>query len=143
MSLNIFNGEDIWIDRAHRLGKRREDATKPRPIIVKFSYYKQKEKIIKSGAKFKNCRINVSEDYSKETLNVHSQLWKYGKEAKDLLYTDNTKGIKHCKIAYRRLILTYTTNKNNINATTFTRSFSLDYIQKNARWYVPPIRHSS
>ena len=41
-SLNIFPpGEDIWIERAHRLGRRSfNSATKPRPIIVNFAYYK-------------------------------------------------------------------------------------------------------
>ena len=93
--------------------------------------------------KFKNCPINVSEDFSKETLYVHKQLFKYGKEAKERLYADDVKGIKYYKISYRRLVLTYTSNKNNINAVTFTRSFSLDYIQKNPRWYVPPVRQTN
>ena len=142
-SLNLLNGEDAWIDRAHRLGKRKpENDSKPRPIIVKFAYYKQKEKIIQSGNKFKNCEINVCEDYSKQTLLVHKQLWKYGKQAKETLYHDNLKAITYYKIAYKRLVLTYTTNKNNTTASTFTRSFSLDYIQRNRSWFVPPNHQS-
>ena len=143
VSEDFLNGEDAWIDRAHRLGKRKpENDSKPRPIIVKFAYYKQKEKIIQSGNKFKNCEINVCEDYSKETLLVHKQLWKYGKEAKETLYHDNLKAITYYKIAYKRLVLTYTTNKNNTTASTFTRSFSLDYIQRNRSWFVPPNHQS-
>ena len=93
--------------------------------------------------KFKNCDINVSEDFSKETLNVHKQLLSYGKQAKESLFTDDKKGIKYYKIAYRRLILTYTTDKKKTDALTFTRSFSLDFIKKNQKWYVPPVRQNS
>ena len=32
---------EIPIERAHRLGKIREDNEKPRPIIVKFSFHKE------------------------------------------------------------------------------------------------------
>lgn len=137
-SLNILNGEDIWIDRAHRLGKyKEENETKPRPIIVKFSYYKQKEKIIKNGIKFKHCPINVSEDYSKDTLQTHSKLYNYGKEAKEK-FIDDKLGIKYHKVTYRRLVLTYTTDKNKTDAKTFTKSFSLKDIQSNNKWFVPP-----
>ena len=143
-SLNIFEGNDIWIDRAHRLGRRKaEHDTKPRPIIVKFSYYKQKEKIIKNGIKFKNCPINVSEDYSKETLQMHAKLRNYGKEAKEHSFIDNTKAIKYYKVTYRRLVLTYTTDKNKTDATTFVRYFSLKDIQENSNWFVPPTQNNN
>ena len=144
-SLRIFDDDDeIWVDRAHRLGRRRpENNTKPRPIIVKFSYYKQKQKIINNGSKFKNSPINVSEDYSKETIKVHNQLRQLGKNAKDYLFTDDNKSITHYKVAYRRLVLTYTTNKHSTTAPTFTRSFSLDYIQEHENWFEPPQQHST
>ena len=143
-SLNILEGEDAWIDRAHRIGRRRpENANKPRPIIVKFAYYKQKDKIIKSGRKFKECAINVSEDFSKETLLEHSKLRKHGREAKEFRYKDSMKAIKYYKVTYRRLVVTYTTNKNSVTASTFTKSFSLDQIQDNPNWYMPPNDKSS
>ena len=137
-SLNILEGEDVWIDRAHRLGNRRpEHDTKPRPIIVKFSYFKQKEKIIKSGIKFKNSSINVSDDYSKDTLLIHSKLRNYGKDAKENLFRDNKMAITYYKITYRRLALIFTTNKNDSDARKFTKSFSLKDIQENPNWFIP------
>lgn len=140
ISLGIFSPDvEIWIDRAHRLGRRRpEHDTKPRPIIVKFSYYKQKEKILQCGAKFRNTHINMSEDFSKETLLVHNQLRKLGKDAKESLYNDPNKAIKYYKVTYRRLAVTYSVNKNDPNARTFTRSFSLDDINGRQNWFVPP-----
>ena len=143
-SLGILQGEDIWVDRAHRLGKRKpESDAKPRPIIVRFSYYKQREAIVKNGFKFKNTNINMSEDYSKETINVHNQLRKLGKDAKERLYNDNKMAIKYYKVTYRRLVVTYTSDKNNAAAPTFTRSFTLNYIQENQDWFVPPNRHQT
>ena len=138
-SLNIFGSEDIWFDRAHRLGKRKpEHETKPRPIIVKFSYYKQKERIIKSGHKFKDCPINVSEDYSKDTLQLHKKLRGCGKDAKETLFNDNKLAIKHYKVTYRQLVLTYTTDKSKTDARTFTRYLTLKDITENpGTWFVP------
>ena len=137
--LNIFGNEDIWFDRAHRLGKRKpEHETKPRPIIVKFSYYKQKERIIKSGYKFKNCPINVSEDFSKETIQLHAKLRACGRDAKETLFSDEKLAIKYYKITYRQLLLTYTTDKSKTDARTFTRYLSLKDITENpGTWFVP------
>ena len=96
LSLKILpDGENIWIDRAHRLGRRRQEHdSKPRPIIAKFAYYKQKENILRNGYKFKKSPINLSEDYSKETLHVHRELRKYGNQAKENFVADKNLGIK-------------------------------------------------
>ena len=142
MSLKVIDTKEIWFERAHRLGRRRpEHDTKPRPIIVKFTYYKQKEAIIKNASKFRNSHINVSEDYSRETLDVHRKLYQQGKAAKENLFSDPVKAIKYFKVGYRRLTLTYSTNKNDPAACVFTRSVSLNDIVGNAEWLVPP-QHS-
>ena len=139
-SRKIFDSDsDVWIDRAHRLGPRKpQNNDRPRPIIVKFAYYKQKNEIIRKGHLFKGCTINVSEDFSWETLAIHKDLWKYGQAAKSN-YNDNTKSITYFKVSYRRLVLTYTCNKNDPHAKKFTRSFSIDHVKQNSNWYVPPV----
>ena len=66
-SLHIFPPDDneVWIDRAHRHGRKSpENGTRPRPIIVKFTYLKQKKLIIASGNKFRHSHVNVIEDFS-------------------------------------------------------------------------------
>ena len=129
---------EVYIDRAHRLGRRKtESAIRPRPIIVRFSYFKDKQHIIMNGRKFKGTNIGVSEDYSKQTLEVHRQLNNHAREAKEIKFSDPVKSIKHYKITYRRAVLTYSTDKTNTNARTFTRSFSLEDILKNNQWYIP------
>ena len=49
--------EDILLsdlDRTHRIGKKRDSSSKPRPVIVKFVRYNIREKVFKS--KKKNSR---------------------------------------------------------------------------------------
>ena len=136
-SLKIMDGETIWIERAHRLGKRDLHNDRPRPIIVCFSYFKQKQEIIKNGNRFKNCNINVSEDYSRETLEEHKKLRSLGKHAKEH-FRDNTKEIKHYKVTYKRLVLTYSTDKQNPSASTFIKTFTLrDTSTDPDNWFVP------
>ena len=64
-------------ERAHRLGSKakwNKDTNpnkRPRPIIVKMSFHRDKQAIIRQAWRLKNSHTNVSEDYSKETLDVH------------------------------------------------------------------------
>ena len=134
-NLNILSNEEVWIDRAHRLGRKKTDADKPRPIIVKFCYFKQKDFIIKNAFKFRNCETNVSEDFSKETLEVRKKLLNHGKMAKQT-YNDPVKSLVNYKANYKRLTLTYSLNKKDVNAKKVTRHFNLDDISSNVYWFV-------
>ena len=140
--LNILQDEEVWIDRAHRLGRKKPDSSKPRPVIVKFSYFKHKEEIIKNASRFRNSPINVSEDFSKETLDIRKKLISYGKNAKSS-YDDPVKSLIHYKLNYRRLLITYSMNKKDPNARKITRSFSLGDISGNVYWFMlkPEGRH--
>ena len=115
--LNILpHDEELYIDRAHRLGhKNPECINKPRPIIAKFAYFKQKQEIIRNGHKFKTCPINVSEDYSRETIKEHKLLREHAKNAVEV-FNDPIKALVSYKITYRRLLVTYSTNKNKQDA---------------------------
>ena len=133
--VNMLQDEEVWIDRAHRLGRKKPDLHKPRPIIVKFSYYKHKEYIIKHASQFRNIPINVSEDFSKETLDIHRKLISHGKHAKNS-YNDSTKSILNYKLNYRRLLVTYSMNKVDPYAKKVTRSFTLGDISDNVHWFM-------
>ena len=135
----------IEIDRAHRLGKWRNDIeNKPRPIIVRFTFYKDKEQIMSQGRLFKDSDVNASEDFSKMTLEIHRQLYRHAKEAKENFNRNEgqNKAIKYFNITYRRVRLTYTSKKNDMEAPTFTRTFSLQHILSNKNWFVPPNRQT-
>ena len=130
----------IEIDRAHRLGKREEDKT--RPIIVRFTFYKDKEEVLKKGILFKGCNISASQDFSKITLGIHKQLRIHGKNAQDTLNNDKNQSMSiiKFKVTYRRVLLTYSSNKTLPAAPKFTKSFSLQYIEGNKNWFIPSAR---
>ena len=142
--MNFFGEDyDVHIDRAHRLGKKQDESkTKPRPIIVRFTYYKDKEEIIRNGRKFRDSNVNVSEDFSKNTLEIHRKLLRHAKAAQETLacQSGQEKTIKRIKITYRRVVLTYTTNRNNASAPVFVKSFDLKHIESNSKWYMPSQR---
>lgn len=75
------NEEPVDIDRAHRLGKKNIDRNTPRPLIAKFTFYKDKEAIIGNGRKLKDTGISMVQDYSKHTASIHKQIYNAAKEA--------------------------------------------------------------
>ena len=68
-TLNIEHArENIKIEKAYRLGKRTDDAVRPRPIVVKFSQYSDREKIRKSSGRLKGTNYGISPQYPPEVL---------------------------------------------------------------------------
>ena len=65
------------IDRSHRLGNRKLDKSKPRPIIIKFSRYNVKARIFKNKRKLKEKRISITESLTKTRM---EKLQKAGEE---------------------------------------------------------------
>jgi hypothetical protein len=129
--------DDIYFDRVHRLGPRKRNAKHPRPIIAKLTYHKQKQALLKNGRLLKDSPMNMSEDYCRETLLIHKDLREYAKEAKNK-FTDPAKSIIRYTVVYKKLLLTYTLNKNERDAKTFTRGFNIHDIKRNpTHWYIP------
>ena len=56
------------IDRSHRLGNRKLDKSKPRPIIIKFSRYNVRARIFKNKRKLKGKRTSVTERLTKTRM---------------------------------------------------------------------------
>ena len=79
---------DIKIERAHRVGTRRQ-AGKPRSIVVKFLSYKDRERVMKERRKLKGTRVFVREDYSDRIAETRRQL-----------YPDMLEARRNGKIAY-------------------------------------------
>ena len=124
----IFQSTDIiYMDRAHRLGPRKTNQNRPRPVIVKMTYYKDKAYIIQSGRKFAESAVNVAEDYSKKTLEIHKILTNAAKTAKESLPS-----IKQFRITYRRVVLKY---ENPTSHSFFFKGFNLYDINKGPDWF--------
>ena len=73
--------EDIRFERIHRITPRRS-SSKPRPIIVKFSHYQDKEFVWSFVKNLKGTNIGISNDFPKEIEEIQSKLYPVLKNAK-------------------------------------------------------------
>ena len=93
---------EIPIGRVHRLGKIRE-GNKPRPIIAKFSFQKDEERILSSARTLAGKNYGISQNFRREIVKIRKGLVKVMKEAKkkgqdtklvyDKLYINGTRYI--------------------------------------------------
>lgn len=68
------------VERIHRLGKKRNDKT--RPVIMRLFDYNEKTAVFSNCKKLKGSEISVSSDYSQETLQKRRNLWESAKKEK-------------------------------------------------------------
>ena len=117
--------QTVEIVRAHRLGKFDNDATKARPIIVKFQNFKTKAKIMSNAKNLADIEtLNISEDYCMNTNEERKKLLSYGKNLKNR----SNVPIKSYHANYKTLVII--TNSGN------KYSFSLYYIEKHpSSWH--------
>ena len=81
--------EEIEIERAHRLGRKRHPAPaadddqarqggvpgeKPRPVIIKLLNWKQKEEILQAARGKRDSQVKISEDFSLTVRNTRKRL---------------------------------------------------------------------
>lgn len=69
------------IERAHRLG--RSKAREDKPIVVKFTFFKKKEEILKNANKLKGTNILIMEDFSDRVIQERRKLLPLLKEARN------------------------------------------------------------
>ena len=86
-----------------------------------------------------NLVDSISEDYSRETIREHKMLREHAKNAAQV-FNDPIKALVSYKITYRRLLVTYSTNKNKQDAKKFVKGFSLEYIKNNPYWFKPQLQ---
>ena len=94
------------LDRTHRIGKKSDSSSKPRPVIVKFARYNIREKVFKSkkkqNSKVKTLALQSLSRYRMSVLNEAREkygfknVWTYNGR---ILYKDNSDGQK-IKIYY-------------------------------------------
>ena len=73
--------EYIRFERIHRITPRRS-SSKPRPIIVKFSHYQDKESVWSFVKNLKGTNIGIANDFPKEIEEIQSKLYPVLKKAK-------------------------------------------------------------
>ncbi len=61
-----LESKDMKFKRVHRIGKRRAPNAKPRPIIAKFIFTKERDAVKRNGYKLKDKSFGVSEQFPEE-----------------------------------------------------------------------------
>ena len=64
--MKIEDTKSIQIEKAYRLGKRKNGPTKPRPIVVKFTNFKDRAAVKNSSNRSKNTKYGISPHYPRE-----------------------------------------------------------------------------
>lgn len=90
MNTNI---EEHEINKIHRLGERKMDSSKPRPVLCSFISNWKKNEIMRNKKKLK--AIYITEDYSKEVLEKRKELQEKLKEERE---KGNTAYLKYDKL---------------------------------------------
>jgi hypothetical protein len=128
----IFNNDVLQrpiTERAHRLGKFRQGADKSRPIILKMSSHRAKQHILYNAKNLSGSNMNVSEDYSKDTVELHKILRARAKTA----YDKNDSNMVSYRVMYRKLSLRF---KDTTTHQEYTRMCTMrDINDKPAKWY--------
>jgi len=75
--------DDLIIERAHRVGRKKPDSTKPRPIIAKFLSFKDRDAVLKARKNLKGTRQIIREDFSDRVLQKRKDLLPQMNEARN------------------------------------------------------------
>ena len=118
------------LERAHILGKKNPEQSKPRPIIVLCGSFKDKQYILYNSNKLKGTPYFIAEDYSKATLAIRRELVQKGNHAKERCPT-----VQSFQVKYKRLVLKYLNPNTN---KTFTWSYGIQDTEGNPKWFEPP-----
>ena len=59
-----IDADNIEIERAHRVGKKRPTSDKPRTIVAKFLNYKHRDMVLNERRKLKGSNLIIREDFS-------------------------------------------------------------------------------
>lgn len=75
MKLPTDTVKSISFHRVHRLGGKRPDNRRPRPIVVKFEHFKQKELVKSRGRELRGTDFSVNDQFPKEILERRRSLF--------------------------------------------------------------------
>jgi hypothetical protein len=67
---------------SHRVGRKRHAQRKPRAIVVKFNYFKDREHIRLNARKLRGTRIGIAEQFPEEIEKIRQMLYPEMKKAK-------------------------------------------------------------
>ena len=104
LTKNLEITNDIKFEKVYRMGPYTPG--RMRPIIAKFSFYKDRENVWAKRTKLKGSKIWISEDYPTEIAEARRQLYPILRHALDLKNTKDYKGgIKTVSLNLDKLVL--------------------------------------
>ena len=74
---------EVIIERAHRIGGRRQTPGKPRPLIVRFLDYNHRQ-LVKEGRQHLQTGYGISDDLPREVREARKELYQEVRDAKAL-----------------------------------------------------------
>ena len=74
--------DDISFERVHRIGKSSPTESKPRPLIAKFTYHKDKEFVLSQAKNLRDTKFTVARDFPREIVDRRKLLLPTLKDAK-------------------------------------------------------------
>ncbi|KAE8278202.1 hypothetical protein D5F01_LYC23719 [Larimichthys crocea] len=104
----------ILLERAHRVGPRRDAGDPPRTLIMKFQSYKQKMLVMKAAKEKKDVRL-----YNDLATEVHRQRKKYDNVRQQL----RSLGLRHGIMPPAKLVVTYREQTHTFNMPTEAQEF--------------------
>ena len=128
--INTEEAHEGLLERAHRLGKKKPNHEKPRPIIVCCGSFKDKQYILRNCNRLRGSPYFVAEDYSKATLAIRRELVNKGNDAKE-----KCPAVQGFQVKYKRLVLKYF---NPILSKTMTWNYGIQDTEGSPRWFEPP-----
>ena len=121
---DMLNGKSlVQFDRVHRLGSKKNGATRSRPIVCRLTFFKDKQTILKNGPKLKGTNISMSEQYSEQTVDLHKKLYTACKAAKSV----ENSPIERYYVNYKYASVVLKSGER--------RNFNLEKIEGNVKWY--------
>jgi hypothetical protein len=82
----------IKIDRTHRVARKRNVQRKPRAIVVKFNYFRDREFIRQNARKLRGTRIGIAEQFPEEIEKIIQLNFVSGDEEGQSSKTESTYG---------------------------------------------------
>ncbi|XP_071086335.1 protein unc-13 homolog C-like [Haliotis cracherodii] len=79
---NLKIAKSIELEKVHRLGKKRSDQTKPRPILVAFTSKRDRDIVKSQSHKLKGSSVGINEHFPYEIQQRRNQPWHRYKQAK-------------------------------------------------------------
>ncbi|XP_054631652.1 E3 ubiquitin-protein ligase znrf1 isoform X3 [Dunckerocampus dactyliophorus] len=67
--------QNITFHRVHRLGAKKPENRRPRPIVAKFEHFKQKEQVKGRGRELKGTDFSVNDQFPREILDRRRRLF--------------------------------------------------------------------